>query len=81
MIAELLSQHDKKILYRPHHHHYQPINVPIARTQAFLLDYPQGTGHNPHRPNADWWMLPTRNTDGTNGLTCLPLINFWSPIR
>jgi hypothetical protein len=25
-----------------HHHHHQPINVPTAGTQAFLMDYPQG---------------------------------------
>jgi hypothetical protein len=23
-------------------HHHQPINVPTARAQAFLMDYPQG---------------------------------------
>jgi hypothetical protein len=25
-----------------HHHHHQPINVPTAGAQAFLMDYPQG---------------------------------------
>jgi hypothetical protein len=25
-----------------HQPHNQPINVPTARTQAFLMDYPQG---------------------------------------
>jgi hypothetical protein len=25
-----------------HHHHHQPINVPTAGVQAFLMDYPQG---------------------------------------
>jgi hypothetical protein len=30
------------------------------------------TGHNPPRvPSADWWMLTTANTAGSNGLTCL----------
>jgi hypothetical protein len=24
------------------HHHHQPINVPTAGAQAFLMDYPQG---------------------------------------
>jgi hypothetical protein len=32
------------------------------------------TGHNPPRePIADWWVLTTANTGGTNGLTCLPM--------
>jgi hypothetical protein len=26
----------------PQHHHHQPINVPTAEAQAFLMDYPQG---------------------------------------
>jgi hypothetical protein len=31
------------------------------------------TAHNPPRgPSADWWVLTTANTAGTNGLTCLP---------
>jgi hypothetical protein len=25
-----------------HHHHHQPINVPTARAEAFLMDYTQG---------------------------------------
>jgi hypothetical protein len=25
-----------------HHRHHQPINVPTAGAQAFLMDYPQG---------------------------------------
>jgi hypothetical protein len=25
-----------------HHHYHQPINVPTAGAQAFLMDYPQG---------------------------------------
>jgi hypothetical protein len=25
-----------------HHYHHQPINVPTAGAQAFLMDYPQG---------------------------------------
>jgi hypothetical protein len=25
-----------------HHHHHQPINVPTAGAQAFLMDYTQG---------------------------------------
>jgi hypothetical protein len=25
-----------------YHHHHQPINVPTAGAQAFLMDYPQG---------------------------------------
>jgi hypothetical protein len=29
---------DKKI----YHHHHQPINVPTAGAQAFLMNYPQG---------------------------------------
>jgi hypothetical protein len=31
------------------------------------------TGHNPPSgPSADWWVLTTANTAGTDGLTCLP---------
>jgi hypothetical protein len=30
------------VFYCNHHnHHHQPINVPIAGAQAFLMDYPQ----------------------------------------
>jgi hypothetical protein len=28
--------------YRLRCHHHQPINVPTAGAQAFLMDYPQG---------------------------------------
>jgi hypothetical protein len=31
-----------KYAYFSHHHHHQPINVPTAGAQAFLMDYPQG---------------------------------------
>jgi hypothetical protein len=57
-----------------HHHHHQPINVPTAGAQAFLMDYPtRRKGHNPPRgPNADWWVLTTAIAAGTNGLTWLP---------
>ncbi|RVE44724.1 hypothetical protein evm_010628, partial [Chilo suppressalis] len=43
--------------------HHQPINVPIARAEAFPMDEIGRLGHNPpRRPNAA----------GINGLTCLP---------
>jgi negative regulator of replication initiation len=43
-------------------HHHQPINVPTARAQAFLMDHPQRTVHNPPRgPSADWWVITTAN--------------------
>jgi hypothetical protein len=32
-----------------HHHHYQPINVPNAGAQTFLMDYPQGERAITHR--------------------------------
>jgi hypothetical protein len=48
------------------HHHHQPINVPTAGAQAFLLDYAEGErAINPPRG-------PTANAAGTNDLTCLP---------
>jgi hypothetical protein len=54
--------------------HHQPINVPTAGAQAFLMDYPQGERAITHHagPSADWWVLTTANAAGTNGLTCLP---------
>jgi hypothetical protein len=56
-----------------YYHHRQPIDVPTADAQAFVMVYPQGVGHNPPRgPNANWWVLMTANTAGTNRLTCLP---------
>jgi hypothetical protein len=57
------------------HHHYQPNNVPTAGAQAFLMDWllTRRMGHiTPCGPSADGWSLPTANTTGTNGLTCLP---------
>jgi hypothetical protein len=46
---------------------HEPINVPINGLPI------RRTGHNPRRvPSADWWVLTTANTAGTNGLTCLP---------
>jgi hypothetical protein len=54
--------------------HHQPIDLPTAGAQAFLMDYLQGErAHNPPRgPSADWWVLTTANAASTNGLTCLP---------
>jgi hypothetical protein len=34
--------HSVLSLVKLHHHHHQPINVPTAGAQAFLMDYPQG---------------------------------------
>jgi hypothetical protein len=55
-------------------HHHQPINVPIAGAQAFLMDYLQGEQALAHHagPVANWWVLSAANAAGTNGLTCLP---------
>jgi hypothetical protein len=33
---------DNLLLVSIHHHHHQPINVPTAGAQAFLMDHPQG---------------------------------------
>jgi hypothetical protein len=69
------------ILY--HHHHHQPINAPTAGHALHI----RRTGLNPPRgPSADWWVLTTANSAGTNGLMCLSkqmleIINFWSPIQ
>jgi hypothetical protein len=40
---------------RTSHHHHQPINVPTAGAQAFLMDYPQGERARAisHECNAD----------------------------
>ncbi|RVE40955.1 hypothetical protein evm_014395 [Chilo suppressalis] len=56
------------------HHHHQPINVPTAGAQAFLMDGIGILGHVPPRgPSAaHWWVLTTADAAGTNGLTCLP---------
>jgi hypothetical protein len=56
-----------------HHHHHQPINVPTAGAQSFLMDNTRKTAHKPRRvPSADWWVLTTANAAGTNGWTWLP---------
>jgi hypothetical protein len=53
-----------------HYHNHHLFNVPTAGT--FLMDCLQ-RGYNPSRgPSADWWVLTTANTAGTNDLTCLP---------
>ncbi|RVE46156.1 hypothetical protein evm_009230 [Chilo suppressalis] len=52
---------------------FSPINVPTAGAQAFPMDGIGRLGHDPPRgPSADWWVLTTVDTAGTNGLTCLP---------
>jgi hypothetical protein len=42
-------------------HHHQPINVPTARAQAFLMDYPQGERAITHHADpvriAEHWIL------------------------
>jgi hypothetical protein len=45
------------------------LNVPTAGAQAFFMDLPtRRTGYYPPRkPSADWWVLTTANTAGTNG--------------
>jgi hypothetical protein len=50
--------------------HQQPINVPTAEVQTFLMDH---TLEEPTtRARADWWVLTTANATETNGLPCLP---------
>jgi hypothetical protein len=56
LLAELdkLSLEDKRdrrkvCCYLFHHHHQQPIHIPTAGAQAFLMDYMRRTGHNPQR--------------------------------
>jgi hypothetical protein len=66
----LLTFHRCKLLYKTHHHH-QPINVPTARAQAFLMDYIRSTGLNPRGSSADLWMLTTAKAAETNSLTCV----------
>jgi hypothetical protein len=39
IISMGFSQHGKVFYF--YHHHHQPINVPTAGAQAFLMDYPQ----------------------------------------
>jgi hypothetical protein len=46
--------------FPPLRHIGHPYGLPTRRT-----------GH-PHWASADWWLLTTANTAGTNGLTCLP---------
>jgi hypothetical protein len=50
------------------------INAPTAGAQAFLMDLlTKRTGNNPPRgSSADWCVLTTANTAGTNSLTYLP---------
>jgi hypothetical protein len=46
----------------PGYNHHQPINVPTAGAQAFLMDYPQGErAITHHAASADWWVLTTAN--------------------
>jgi hypothetical protein len=37
-----------------YHHHHQPINVPTAEAQAFLMDYPQGERAITHHEGLVW---------------------------
>jgi hypothetical protein len=45
---------DISFLGTPHHHHHQPINVPTAGAQAFLMDYPQGERAITHHAGPVW---------------------------
>jgi hypothetical protein len=57
-------------MYTMYHYHHQPINVPTAGAQAFLMVPTRRTGQKPpRRPSADFWMLMTAVI---NGLACLP---------
>jgi hypothetical protein len=47
------------------YNHYQPINVPTAGAQTFLMDYPQVERAIPQGRNADWWVLTTTNAAGS----------------
>jgi hypothetical protein len=54
--------------------HNQPINVPTAGAQAFLIDHPHGERAITHHSGSVRIGVSRdkRNTTGTNGLTCLP---------
>jgi hypothetical protein len=57
IIRDLCSQGVNYVPYD--HRHHQPINVPTAGAQAFLMD--RRTGHNPPRePSAAWWVPNNR---------------------
>jgi hypothetical protein len=40
--SDLKINKKKYPMLKKMHHHHQPINVPTAGAQAFLMDYPQG---------------------------------------
>jgi hypothetical protein len=57
------------ICQRHHHnyHHHQPVNVPTAGAQAFIIDYTRRTGHNPlHGPSVGKQALTTANAAWSN---------------
>jgi hypothetical protein len=41
-LTALIPEMDCDHIYNISHHHHQPINVPTAGAQAFLMDYSQG---------------------------------------
>jgi hypothetical protein len=55
-------------------HHDQPVKVPTAGAQAFLMDYTQGERAIIHHAGPVWIgsLLTTAHAAGTYGLTCLP---------
>jgi hypothetical protein len=67
------AQINENYRYFPLLNHHQPINIPTAGAQDFLIDlHIRRMGHNPPRePSAKWWVLTTTNAAGTNSLTCL----------
>jgi hypothetical protein len=51
-----MAQSYASVLYMYHHHH-QPINVPTAGAQPFLIGWIRRMGHNPPRgPSAGWYV-------------------------
>jgi hypothetical protein len=41
-VQNVCSRNVQKVFFYYIMHHHQPINVPTAGAQAFLMDYPQG---------------------------------------
>ncbi|RVE51556.1 hypothetical protein evm_003826 [Chilo suppressalis] len=73
VVGSIDHENEDFLTFLYHHHHHQPINLPTAGPQAFLMDGIGRLGHDPPRgPSADWSVLTAADAAGTNDLTCLP---------